>query len=113
MGLFDKVFGGNQPQKMTPQEAFTGVIMSAVASDGAITQEEAMSIIAILSRMKLYQGMNDGQIRKMLDKTVDTLKLGRPVEGHAWVYAQLASSPMLYAVDAQVLESLPRGAGDI
>jgi tellurite resistance protein len=78
MGLFDKVFGGNQPQKMTPQDAFTGVIMSAVASDGVITQEEAMSVIAILSRMKLYQGMNDGQIRKMLDKTVDTLKKQGP-----------------------------------
>ncbi len=78
MGLFDKVFGGNQPQKMTPQEAFTGVIMSAVASDGTITQDEAVSVIAILSRMKLYQGMNDGQIRKMLDKTVDTLKKQGP-----------------------------------
>jgi hypothetical protein len=46
-------------------------------------------------------------------KAVDTLKLGKPVEGQDLVYAQLASSPMLYAVDAKVLEGLPKGAGDI
>jgi hypothetical protein len=46
-------------------------------------------------------------------KAVGTLKLGKPVEGQDWVYAQLASSPMVYAVDAKVLEGLPKGAGDI
>lgn len=46
-------------------------------------------------------------------KEVDTLKLGNPVEGQEWIYAQLASSPMLYAVDAKVLGDLPKGTGDI
>lgn len=46
-------------------------------------------------------------------KKVDTLKLGRPVEGKEWIYAQLESSPMLYAVDAKVLNDLPKGTGDI
>jgi hypothetical protein len=46
-------------------------------------------------------------------KVVDTLKLGKPVQGQDWIYAQLASSPMIYAVDAKVLEELPKGAGDI
>ena len=78
MGLFDKVFGGNQPPKMTPQEAFVGVIMSAVAADGVITQEEALSVITVLNRMKLYQGMDQKQLKGMLDRTVSTLQKQGP-----------------------------------
>lgn len=78
MGLFDKVFGGNQPPKMTPQEAFVGVIMSAVAADGTISQEEALSVMTVLSRMKLYQGTNQNQMKSMLDRTVNTLKSQGP-----------------------------------
>jgi tellurite resistance protein len=78
MGLFDKVFGGNQPPKMTPQEAFVGVIMSAVAADGVITQEEGLSIITVLSRMKLFQDVNQNQLKSMLDRTVNTLKSQGP-----------------------------------
>jgi tellurite resistance protein len=78
MGLFDKVFGGNQPPKMTPPEAFVGVVMSAVAADGVITQEEALSVITILNRMKLYKGMNEKELKSMLDRTVNTLKSQGP-----------------------------------
>jgi tellurite resistance protein len=78
MGLFDKVFGGNQPPKMTPPEAFVGVVMSAVAADGVITQEEALSVITILNRMKLYKGMSEKEIKGMLDRTVNTLKSQGP-----------------------------------
>ncbi len=46
-------------------------------------------------------------------KKVDALKLGKPVEGKEWIYAQLESNPMLYAVDAKVLGDLPKGTGDI
>lgn len=46
-------------------------------------------------------------------KKVDTLALGKPVEGQEWIYARIASNPMLYAVDAKVLGDLPRGTGDI
>jgi hypothetical protein len=47
------------------------------------------------------------------DKKLETLKLGKKVEGKDWVYAQLESSPMLYAVDAKVLADLPKRMGDI
>ena len=47
------------------------------------------------------------------DKKLATLKLGKKVEGKDWVYAQLESSPMLYAVDAKVLTDLPKRTGDI
>jgi hypothetical protein len=46
-------------------------------------------------------------------KKLDSLKLGKKVEGKEWVYAQLESSPMLYAVDAKILGDLPKGTGDI
>jgi ribosomal protein L12E/L44/L45/RPP1/RPP2 len=46
-------------------------------------------------------------------KKVDTLKLGKRVEGKEWIYAQLESTPMLYAVDAKILDDLPKGTGDI
>ncbi len=78
MGLFDKVFGGNQAPQMTPPEAFLGVVMSAVAADGVITQEEQLAIIAILNRMKLYQGKGETDLRGMLDRTVNTLKSQGP-----------------------------------
>jgi Domain of unknown function (DUF4340) len=47
------------------------------------------------------------------DKKLETLKLGKKLEGKEWVYAQLESSPTLYAVDAKILSDLPKGTGDI
>jgi Domain of unknown function (DUF4340) len=46
-------------------------------------------------------------------KKLETLKLGKKLEGKEWIYAQLESSPMLYAVDSRVLADLSKGAGDI
>jgi hypothetical protein len=46
-------------------------------------------------------------------KKLETLKLGKKLEGKEWVYAQTDSSPMLYAVDAKILSDLPKGTGDI
>ncbi len=46
-------------------------------------------------------------------KKLETLKLGKKLAGKEWIYAQIESNPMLYAVDAKVLADLPKGAGDI
>lgn len=46
-------------------------------------------------------------------KKLESLKLGKKLEGKEWVYAQIESSPMLYAVDAKILADLPKGTGDI
>jgi hypothetical protein len=46
-------------------------------------------------------------------KKVDSVKLGKKLDGQEWVYAKIDSSPMLYAVDAKILADLPKGAGDI
>jgi hypothetical protein len=46
-------------------------------------------------------------------KKLETLKLGKKLEGKEWVYAQIESSPMVYAVDAKILGDLPKGEGNI
>ena len=46
-------------------------------------------------------------------KKLETIKFGKKLEGKEWVYAQLESSPMLYAVDAKILADLPKRTGDI
>jgi hypothetical protein len=46
-------------------------------------------------------------------KKLETIKFGKKLEGKEWIYAQLESSPMLYAVDAKVVADLPKGTGDI
>jgi hypothetical protein len=46
-------------------------------------------------------------------KKLDALRLGKKVADKDWIYAQLESSPMLYAIDAKVLGDLPKGTGDI
>ncbi|HEX9872193.1 MAG TPA: DUF4340 domain-containing protein [Candidatus Tectomicrobia bacterium] len=46
-------------------------------------------------------------------KKLETLKFGKKLDGKEWVYAQIESSPMVYAVDAKVLGELPKVGGDI
>jgi hypothetical protein len=46
-------------------------------------------------------------------KKLETLKLGKKLEGKEWIYAQIGSSPMLYAVDAKLLGDLPKAVGAI
>lgn len=74
MGLFDKVFGGNQPAKLNAQEAFIGVTLTAVASDGSISQEEAQGVFTLLYRMKMFKGTNDSQMKAMFDRVISVMK---------------------------------------
>lgn len=74
MGLFDKVLGGSQPAKFNTQEAFIGISLTAVAADGVINQDEAQGLFTALLRMKLFKGVNDGQMRQMFDRVLNLLK---------------------------------------
>ncbi|HEY3421991.1 MAG TPA: tellurite resistance TerB family protein [Methanocellaceae archaeon] len=78
MGLFDKVFGGSQPAKLNAQESFIGVMLTAVAADGVITQEEAQGIFTALYRMKMFKGTNDSQMKTMFDRVLNVLKKQGP-----------------------------------
>ncbi len=80
MGLFDKVFGDRTTDKMTPAEAYCGILLSAVAADGHIAEEEVRGLFTIMGRMKTYDNWTDDKYRAMIDKMLKMLKRDR-VEG--------------------------------
>ena len=69
MGLFDKVIGTGS-DKLNEAEGFAGVAFCAVAADGILEQEEQMTLVTTLSRMKLYSGMNNRQVSNVFEKIV-------------------------------------------
>lgn len=70
-------FGGKR-QAMGPREGFAGVLLSASACDGHISDEEVQGVMIALGRMKLYQHCNEHQFRSMMDRLVGILKRGGP-----------------------------------
>ena len=75
MGLFDSLFGGLEGRsKLSPQEAFAGVLLAASACDGHISEDEFSSLLTALFRMKLYQRINEKQFSQVLNKLLGILK---------------------------------------
>lgn len=74
MGLFDKVFGGNQPAKLNAQESFIGVTLAAVAADGNINQDELQGVFTALYRMKMFKGVNEKQMKEMFERVASVIK---------------------------------------
>ncbi len=74
-GLFDSLFGGmDGGGKLSPQEAYAGVLMGATACDGHFADDEVNSLVVALARMKLFERMNDKQFGQMLDKLHGVIK---------------------------------------
>src|SRR5688572_1952194 len=81
MGLFDSLFGsGKEKREMTKAEAFAGVLLSAVASDGHISDEEARGLCTILGRMKLYDNWSSDKFNSMINRLIGMLKRMGPEE---------------------------------
>ncbi len=75
MGLFDNVFGGLSPNKnLSKNEAFAGILLGAVASDGHISDEEAQGLWTIIGRMKLYENWTGDKFNQMMNRLVGMLK---------------------------------------
>jgi hypothetical protein len=75
VGLFDSMFGGMESsKKLTPQEAFAGVLLAASACDGHISDEEASNLTTAVGRMRLFQKVNDKQFGQVMDKLFGILK---------------------------------------
>ena len=75
MGLFDSLFGGmDGGGKLTPQEAFAGILMGASGCDGHIGDEEVQALATALLRMKLYQLITEKQFGQILNKVHGILK---------------------------------------
>lgn len=77
MGIFDSLFGSVEAsKKLTPQEAFAGILLGASACDGHIADDEVQSLIVALLRMKLYQRYTPRQFNQTLNKLHGVLKKG-------------------------------------
>ncbi|MCO6455063.1 MAG: tellurite resistance TerB family protein [Pirellulaceae bacterium] len=75
MGLFDSLFGGMEASgKLTPQEAFAGILLGASACDGHIADDEVQGLVTCLLRMKLYQRYTGKQFHQTLNKLLGVLK---------------------------------------
>jgi uncharacterized tellurite resistance protein B-like protein len=75
MGLFDNLFGGQERNKeLSKPEAFAGVLLGAVASDGHISGEEVQGLCTILGRMKLYDNWTGDKFNNMLNRMLGMLK---------------------------------------
>lgn len=74
MGLFDKVLGGNANVSLSPQEAFAGVMMAVIASDGHISDDEAANFNLIINRTQLFQVQSASEHKAMIDKLFGILK---------------------------------------
>lgn len=79
MGLFDSLFGGMESsKKLSPQEAFAGVLLAASACDGHISDEEASNLTTAVGRMRLFQKVNEKQFGQVMDKLLGILKKKGP-----------------------------------
>ncbi|MEH2256439.1 tellurite resistance TerB family protein [Nostoc sp.] len=70
MGLFDAVLGTESQTQtaLNPAEAFAVIILTATASDGYLSVEQANSIISVLSRMKLFKSYPNEMMNRLFDK---------------------------------------------
>ena len=89
MGLFDNLFGGMGPNKeLTKQEAFAGILLSAIASDGHVSDEEAQGMWTILGRMKMFDNWAPDKFNHMMNRLLGILKR----EGHQKLMSRSAEA---------------------
>ena len=69
MSLFDRVSGyqSNVQNALSTAEAFTGIVLIAVASDGNLSQQQARDIYKALSHLKLFSNHTEDDMRSMLE----------------------------------------------
>ena len=79
VGVFDSLFGGmERAKKLSPPEAFAGILIAASACDGHISDEEAANLSTAVGRMRLFQKVNDKQFGQVIDKLMGILKKKGP-----------------------------------
>lgn len=75
MGLFDDVLSEMAPSsQMSKAEAFAGILLAAVASDGHISDDEAQGLVTLTMRMKLFQNVSPDRFNRMMDRLTGLLK---------------------------------------
>jgi tellurite resistance protein len=74
MGLFDDVFRNVGPQNLSVHEAFAGILLTATACDGHISDEETRGLCTILARMKLYDNWTGDKMNQILNRLMGMIK---------------------------------------
>ncbi|MBL8889299.1 MAG: tellurite resistance TerB family protein [Planctomycetaceae bacterium] len=79
MGLFDSLFGGMESaKKLSPQQAFAGILLAAGACDGHISDTEADNLMTAVGRMRLFQRVSDKEFSQVMNKLMGILKKQGP-----------------------------------
>lgn len=105
MGLFDKILGVGDSQAVTldKREAFTSVLLVAVASDGHISSEESEAFIAVSNRMQLFRDQPPSQFNSMINKLVGILTKQGPAfllqKAHEALPCELRETAFAVATD--------------
>ncbi|MGB3299015.1 MAG: tellurite resistance TerB family protein [Phormidesmis sp.] len=103
MGIF-KVFGASSDTRvaLNAAEAFASICLVAIASDGYLSETEAIEMKTRLSRMKLFEDSLN-ELDRMRDYLVDNLKKYGPNEliksAQVSLPPQLGSTAFAIAVD--------------
>ncbi|VXD21598.1 conserved hypothetical protein [Planktothrix serta PCC 8927] len=77
MGLFDRVRlskGSKNEVALGPAEAFAGIALIVIGSDGHIADSEVELLIPLLRRMHLFRSYPSEVLQRMFDKLVGILR---------------------------------------
>ena len=79
MSFFGKLFGGSdETVTLNPQESFVAIMLSVIAADGVITDEEASDFYSIINKAKLMQSVDERKYKELINKLLRILKKDGP-----------------------------------
>lgn len=92
MGSLDNAFGSaaTAAKGFEPTEAVAGILLSTVAADGHISQDEAVSLTNNLVRMSLFSELDCNDINQMMGKLCSKM---RTLEGDEFLKQVTAACP--------------------
>lgn len=76
MGLFDKILGGQSSEnvRFTPAEAFAGLVVAVVGTDGHLADDEVRAANAVFNRMRLFAPIPADLFSVMIERLTGYLK---------------------------------------
>lgn len=75
MGLFDSLFSGSSSvENLTKEEAFCAVLLSIIAADGDISDEEVDDFHAIVNRVRLLKSVSSQAFKQIVAKLFRIMK---------------------------------------
>ena len=75
MGFFSRILGSEAtPTSLSKTEAFTGILLAAVAADGYISDEEVTDFNSFVTKSKTLSHLGGNEFKRMIDKLFRILK---------------------------------------